>query len=80
MNTTMRALIQRTCFLSFISLTMVPLMKSMVRVELDVITREERVDMEAERTRMTTSPMSMGLKLESIAGMMASKPSVLTST
>ena len=47
-------------------------MKSMVRVELEVITRDERVDIEAERTSITTSPISAGLKFLSIAGIIAS--------
>ena len=48
-------------------------MKSRVKVELEVITREERVDIDAESTSTTTTPMSTGESPESMVGMMASK-------
>lgn len=44
----------------------------MVSVELDAITREDRVDMEAERTRITTREIIMGLSVDSMVGMMES--------
>ena len=47
-------------------------MKSSVKVELEVSTREERVDMEAESTRMTTTAMRKVGRPESMVGMMAS--------
>ena len=71
---------QSTCFFCVMSLTIVPRMKSMVSVELDVITREESVDIDAERTRITVRAISPGPRLESIAGIIASKPSFATST
>ncbi len=40
----------------------------MVSVEPDAMTREERVDMDAERTRITTSPIRIGDKFSSMAG------------
>ena len=45
---------------------------SRVRVELDVITRDERVDMEADITRITTTLMTMSGSVESMAGMILS--------
>ena len=71
---------QRTCFFCVMSLTIVPRMKSIVSVELDVMTSEESVDIDAERTRMTVSAISPGPSPESIAGIIASKPSFATST
>ena len=44
-------------------------------VELDAITREDSVDMDADSTKMTTSAMRIGVRLESMVGMMESKPS-----
>ena len=49
-------------------------MKSSVRVELEASTRDERVDMEAERTRMTTMAMRMAGRPESMVGITESKP------
>ena len=44
----------------------------MVSVELEVRTREERVDIEAERTRTITTPRSASERVESICGIMIS--------
>ena len=41
-----------------------PFKKSIVRVELEAITRDDKVDMEAERTRITTNPIRAGERLE----------------
>ena len=79
-NTTISPRIHRTCRLSSISRMMFPRMKSSVRVELEVSTRELRVDMEAESTRITTTAIRVAGRPESMAGMMASKPSAATST
>ena len=46
----------------------------MVSVELDAITREDSVDMEADRTRITTSAIRIGDRLDSMVGMTESKP------
>ena len=72
MNTTMSARITNTCRFSSISLKMCPFSRSRVRVELEVSTREDRVDMEAESTRMTTTASRMSGRSESMAGMMES--------
>lgn len=42
--------------------------KSIVSVELEAITSDESVDIEADNTRITTNAISAGLKLESIVG------------
>ena len=73
MNTTMRMRMQSTWLLSLIFLTTVPRMKSMVRVEDEVITSDESVLIEADKTSTTTRAMSMGDRPSSIFGMMASK-------
>ena len=52
----------------------------MVSVELEAITSEESVDMEADSTRITTRAISSGDRPDSMAGIMASYPSVATST
>ena len=44
----------------------------MVSVELDAITSEESVDIEAESTRITTSAISAGLKFCSMVGIIES--------
>ena len=46
--------------------------KSRVRVELEASTREDRVDMEADSTRITTMAMSTSGSPESMVGMMES--------
>ena len=61
-----------TCVFSFIFLKKHPFKKSSVSVEEDVMTREERVDMDAESTRITTRAIRTGPRLESMVGMMAS--------
>ena len=72
MNTTSRPRIQTSCFFSDMFLMMLPLMKSMVRVDDDVSTSDESVDMEADRTSTMTRPMSTSGKVDSIVGMMES--------
>ena len=54
-------------------------MKSSVSVELDVKTREERVDIDAERTRIRTIAINTSLKPESIVGTIESNPFAFTS-
>ncbi len=46
----------------------------MVKVELDAMTRELRVDMEAESTKITTRAISTGPRFCSIVGITESKP------
>ena len=46
--------------------------KSSVSVELEVKTREESVDMEADNTSMTTIPIRISDSFESMNGMMLS--------
>ena len=74
MKTAIRIRITLSCCPSFISFFMAGLMKSSVSVEEEVSTREESVDMEADRTRITTSAIRMAGRLDSIVGMMESNP------
>ena len=59
-------------FLSSFALGLICSMRSSVTVELDVRTREDRVDIEAERTRTITTPTRIVGRLSSIVGMMES--------
>ena len=72
MKTTTSPRIQRTCRFSSMPGNTSSLRKSRVRVELEASTREERVDMEAERTRITTTAMRMVERPESMVGTTAS--------
>ena len=72
MNTRIRPCIRINWVLSFIFLIRFPLMKSRARVELEVSTREDSVDMEAESTSMTTIPINRSGRPESMAGIMES--------
>ena len=47
-------------------------MKSNVNVELEVSTKEERVDMDAESTKITTTAIRKEDRPESMVGMMES--------
>ena len=51
-----------------------PFRKSMVMVELEASTRLDRVDIDAESTRITTMAMRMSGRPESIVGITASYP------
>ena len=76
-NTAIRILIIRICFESVSSFFINGLIRSMVRVELDVSTREESVDIEAESTSTTTTPISISGSAESsIAGTIESNASL----
>ena len=57
---------------SLMSLMMLSFKKSRVRVELEASTREDRVDIEADSTRITTTAMSRSGRPESMVGMMES--------
>ncbi len=67
-NTTIRHRMMNTCCFSSIFFTTWPLSRSRVRVELEVSTRELRVDMEADSTRMTTTASRISGRPESMAG------------
>ena len=67
-NTTIRRRMIRTCFFSSIFLMILPFRKSSVRVELEASTSDESVDIEAERTRMTMTPIRKGESVSSIVG------------
>lgn len=51
----------------------------MVKVELEAITSDESVDMEADSTKMTTSAINSGDSPDSIVGIMESNPLAATS-
>ncbi len=71
-KTAIRTRMMPSCFLSSISGMTVSLRRSRVSVELEVSTREDRVDMEAESTRTMTIPIRRSGRVESIWGMMLS--------
>ena len=72
MNTTIRQRMMNTWRFSLMSLMMLSFKKSRVRVELEASTREDRVDIEADSTRITTTAMSRSGRPESMVGMMES--------
>ena len=67
-----RARMTTSWVFSVISFTTVSLRKSRVRVELEVRTSEESVDMEADSTRTMTIPIRRSGRVESIWGTMES--------
>ena len=71
-NTTINTLMQRTCFFSLMFFIKLSLRKSMVSVDDDVITSDDRVLILAESTSITTRPIIIGERVESISGIMAS--------
>ena len=78
-NMTSMTLMISICFFSSILGAMTGFIKSIVSVELDVRTRDESVDIDAESTSMTTSPIRAAGSFSSRCGMIASNPSVATS-
>ena len=65
-NTPMNTRIVSTCFFSVISFTNRSLIKSRVSVELDVRTSDESVDIDADRTSTTVTPIRISGRVESI--------------
>ena len=51
-----------------------PLIKSNVKVELEASTREDRVDMDADSTRITTTAIRIAGRPDSMVGMTESYP------
>ena len=78
MNTTIRTRMIESCFFSFMSFTKMPLMKSSVRVELEVRTSEDNVDIDADSTSTITIAIRMFGSVDSRFGMMKSKPFAAT--
>ena len=73
----MKILINNTCFFSSILFFIAGLIKSSVKVELEVNTSEESVDIEADNTNTTIKPIkNSGSAVSSIAGMIASYSSL----
>ena len=54
-KTTIKIRMETTCFFSFIFLIILSFSRSIVKVEEEAITSEDKVDMEADKTRITTS-------------------------
>ena len=74
MNTTIKPCIMRTCRFSSMSLMILSFKKSSVKVELEASTKELRVDIEADSTKITTMAMSRSGRPESMVGITESKP------
>ena len=72
MKNTISTRITRSCTLSLISFTRFPLIKSSVRVELEVSTSEDRVDIDADSTSIITIPINRSGRVDSIDGITAS--------
>ena len=71
-KTTIRQRIVNTCFFSSMFLIRLSLIRSRARVELDAMTSEDSVDIEADRTRITTIPMSREGRSSSMVGIIES--------
>ena len=69
---TIKTCIVTICFFSLIFFIILSFKRSSVSVELDVSTREERVDIDAESTSTTTTPISRSGSMESICGIILS--------
>ena len=72
MKNTNISLIQLSCFLSSMSFTTLPLIKSNVNVELEVSTSDDKVDIDAESTNTITIPISISDKDANMVGIMES--------
>ena len=68
MKITIKTLMIFNCFFSSISLATWPFNKSSVRVELEARTNDESVDIEADKTKMTTTASKISGKPDSITG------------
>ncbi len=80
MNTTIKILMTKTCFASLIFFMKLSFNKSIVSVELDAITSDESVDIDADKTKITTNAIMPSVKPESIVGIIESNPFALMST
>ena len=79
-KTTIRPRMMRSCPFSSIFRWEWSRIRSRVMVELEVRTSEDSVDIDAERTRITTIPIRRSGSPDSMAGMMESYPSAATLT
>ena len=68
-KTTTKQRMTKTASKSVIFFTIFPRSRSMVRVEEEAMTREDRVDMEADSTRTTTTASRTSGRPDSIVGM-----------
>ena len=65
-------LMHRSCIFSSIFLTTFPLIRSSVKVELDVSTSDDKVDIDADNTNTITIPIKISGKVDNIDGIIAS--------
>ena len=72
MKNTSIILMQSNCFFSSISFMILSFIRSRVNVELDVSTKDDNVDIEADKTRTTTIPTKISGSVASMLGMIAS--------
>ena len=75
MNTTINTRIKKTCRASLISLKKAPLIKSIVNVELDAITSDDKVDIDADKTKITTKAIIPSESPDNIVGTIESTES-----
>ena len=71
-NTASSTRIQTSWLFSLMSFLKTGLIKSSVSVELEVSTKEDSVDIDAESTMMTITPMRISGRVDSIVGTMES--------
>ena len=74
MKNAMKARMTIIFFFSLIPFFVIGEIKSSVMVEDDVRTREDSVDMDADRTSTSTTAMSISGRFESMVGMTLSNP------
>ena len=74
MNMTIKTRIKKTCFASDMSFAKLSLMRSIANVELDAITNDDSVDIDADNTKMTIMAIIPADNPDSIVGMIESKP------
>ncbi len=79
-NTTTSERIVRSWPFSLNFFIIFPLKKSSVSVDDEARTNAESVDIEADRTRMTVMPISMGDRFDSMLGIIESKPFAATAS
>jgi hypothetical protein len=78
MKTAIKILIENSWALSSILRTIFPFKKSRAKVDAEVMTSDESVDIDAAKTSTITTPISGSGNPESMEGIMESKPPALT--
>ena len=80
MNTTTKIRINKTCADSFICGAKLSRIKSSVNVDAETITKLESVDIDADKTKITTSAIMPSDRPLNIVGIIESKPFAAMST